>query len=146
MPTTIEESIRITAPPETVWRLLENPWGWQQWWPACRDARTEDRKPLRDGSRLYLVLRPGWLTMTFRPVVDVFQPGRALIWTGNGLGVRGRHSFFLEAVPGGTRLRQREELSGPGLVLMALLGQLHATRRMFRENLKGLKRVAERGG
>jgi len=144
--TTIEESLRITAPPEAVWKLLENPWGWPQWWSACRDARTEDRKPLRDGSKLVLVLRPGWLTLTVRPVVDVCQPGRALIWTGTSAGVRGRHSFFLEAVPGGTMVRQREELSGPGFVFMTLLGQLHATRRMFRDNLKGLKRLAERGG
>lgn len=146
MPTTIEESIRVGAPAESVWKLLENPWSWPQWWPACREARTEDRKPLRDGSRLYLVLRPGWLTMTFRPLVDVCQPGRALIWTGRGGGVVGRHAFYLEAHAGGTRVRQREEFSGPGVALMLLLGQIGATRRMFRDNLKGLKRFAERGG
>ncbi len=146
MATTIEESILVRVPAESVWRALENPWSWPQWWPGCLEARTEDRKPMREGGRLHLVLRPGWVTLTFRPTVDVLQPGRALIWTGRGAGVTGRHAFYLEPAPGGLRVRQREDFSGPGVALLALLGQLSATRRMFRENLKGLKRVAERGG
>lgn len=146
MPYTLEETALVAAPAEAVWKYLGNPWSWSQWWPACREARTADRKPLREGGRLHLVLRPSFLTLTFAPVVEVLQPGRALIWAGTGGGVTGRHAFFLEARAGGTFVRQREDFSGPGVALFLLLGQAGATRRMFRENLKGLKRFAERGG
>jgi uncharacterized protein YndB with AHSA1/START domain len=145
VPYTIEETILVAAPPEAVWKYLENPWSWPQWWPACREARTGDRKPLREGGRLRLVLKPSLLTFTFEPLVNVVQPGRALIWTGTGAGVTGRHAFFLEARPNGTLVRQREDFSGPGLALFLLLAQVPVTRRMFQRNLRGLKRFAERG-
>jgi len=146
VPYTIEETITAAAPAEALWKHLENPWTWPQWWPACREARTGDRKALREGGRLHLVLRPSWLTLTFDPVIEVLRPGRALIWTGTGGGVRGRHAFYLEARANGTLVRQREDFSGPGLALFLLLGQAPATRRMFRDSLKGLRRCAERGG
>lgn len=146
MALTIEESVTVAAPPEAVWKLLENPWSWPQWWPACRDARTADRRPLREGGKLRLTLKPSFLSFTFEPVVEVARPGRALIWKGTGGGVSGRHAFYLEARPNGTKVTQREEFEGPLLPLFVLLGQARATRRMFRDNLKGLKRFAERGG
>lgn len=146
MPFTIEESVLVATPVDTVWKLLENPWTWPQWWSACHDAQTLDRKPIRDGSELRLTLRPSWLTLTFRAKVQVAQPGRALIWSGTGSGVSGRHAFYLEARPNGTQVREREEFEGPLVGLWRLLGQARATRRMFQQNLKGLKRFAERGG
>lgn len=146
MARTIEESILVGAPPEAIWKLLENPWTWPQWWPACHDARTLDRRPIHDGSQLALTLKPSWLTLSFRPKVEVAQPGRALIWVGQGGGVTGRHAFYLEPRSNGTQVRQREDFSGPLVPVMMVLGQLAATRRMFRDNLKGLKRFAERGG
>ena len=54
----VDESIAVAAPPETVWRLLEDPTTWTAWWPACVEARTADRRLIRDGSVLELALRP----------------------------------------------------------------------------------------
>src|SRR6185503_11136589 len=56
VPLLIEESIRIGAPPETIWKFLSEPQSWRFWWPNCRLAETADRRPLRDGSQLELVL------------------------------------------------------------------------------------------
>lgn len=144
MALTIEESGLIAAPPAAVWRLLADPTTWRLWWRACLEAETKDRKALRDGSELVLVLKPSWLTLRFRPRVEVAQPERALIWVGTGGGVTGRHAFYLDTVPNGTRVRQREDFTGWGVPLLGLLGMTSATRRMFRDNLRGLKQLAER--
>ncbi len=144
MPLVIDESIAIAAPPEAVWRLLEDPASWKAWWPACVEARTVDRRAIRDGSVLELALRPSWMTLKFKPRVEAATPGKHLIWVGQGGGVTGRHAFYLDRRPDGTLVRQQETFSGPGVLVMRLLGQVEATRRMFRDNLKGLKRLAER--
>ena len=92
----IEESIRVGAAPETIWKFLSEPQSWRYWWPNCRLAETADRRPLRDGSQLELVLELGLFPITFRPTVEVAQPNRALLWVGRGFGVTGRHAFYLE--------------------------------------------------
>ena len=92
---------------------------------------------------LELALRPSWLTLHFHPTVEAATPGKHLIWVGKGGGVTGRHAFYLDRRPEGTQVREHETFSGPGVLVMRLLGQAEATRRMFRQNLKGLKRLAE---
>ncbi len=140
----IAESIQVATPPEAVWKLLADPYTWPTWWPGCRDAAAQDRKTLRDGSQLKLALRLGWITLPLVARVELATPGRALIWVGRGAGVTGRHAFYLDAKPNGTLVRQHEAFSGPGVLVFRLLRLDAATRRMFRANLKGLKRAAER--
>lgn len=144
MARTIEETLLVGTPPEIVWRLLADPTTWRLWWPACLEAEAKDRRPLHDGSELTLVLKPGLFPMRFHSRVDVATENRALIWTGRGGGVTGRHAFYLEAKPAGTLVRQREDFEGWALPLYLLLGTERATRRMFKENLRGLKKLAER--
>lgn len=144
-PLSIEASIHIAAPPETVWKLLADPHTWRHWWPGCVEAEAKDRKTLRDGSELKLVLRLAWLTTRVRPKVDAANAPKALVWTGRAAGITGRHAFYLEARPNGTFVRQQESFSGPGVLFFRLLFLDRATRRMFQANLKGLKRLAERG-
>jgi len=140
----IEESIQIAAAPEVVWRFLADPHSWTHWWPGCREALTRDRKTLHDGSELRLVLRVGWLTLKSNVRVEAATAQRALIWAGKGGGLTARHAFFLDAKPNGTFLRQRATYCGAGVLLFRLLRLDAATRRMFRVNLRGLKRIVER--
>ena len=144
MPLLIEESIRIGAAPETIWKFLSEPQSWRFWWPNCRLAETKDRRPLRDGSQLELVLELGLFPITFRPTVEVAQPNRALLWVGRGMGVTSRHAFYLEPKPNGTEVRQRETFEGWGVPLFRLLRLQHATATMFKQNLRGLRKMAER--
>ncbi len=144
MSLTIEESLLVGSPPEAVWRLLADTTTWRLWWPACLEVAVRDRRPLHDGSELDMVLKPGWIAMRFRPRVDVATENRALIWTGRGAGVTGRHAFYLEAKPAGTLVRQREDFEGPLLPLFRLFGMVGSTRKMFKANLRGLKKLAER--
>jgi hypothetical protein len=144
MALTIEETTLVGTPPEAIWRLLADPTCWRLWWPACLEAEAKDRRPLHDGSELDLLLKPTWIAMRVRPTVEVASPARALIWRGTSAGLTGRHAFYLDAKPNGTLVRQREEFSGWGLVPFRLLRLDVATRRMFRDNLRGLKKLAER--
>jgi carbon monoxide dehydrogenase subunit G len=140
----IEESIVVGARPEAVWRLISDPVSWRFWWPKCRSAETVDRKPLREGSELVLVLELGLLPINWHAKVEVMQPNRALMLDGHGFGVRGRHAFYLEEKRNGTQVREREAFEGWGLIPFQLLGLAHGTSVMFKENLKGLRKMAER--
>ena len=141
----VEDSIHVGAAPEKVWRLVSDPFGWRFWWPQCKSAETVDRKPLRDGSQLEMTLQLGLVPFTVRATVEIAQPPRALLWIGKAFGVTARHAFYLEAKPNGTRVRERETFDGGGLLLFRLLRFEHATAVMFKQNLRGLKRMAERG-
>ena len=141
---TIEESILIAAPPESIWKLLVDLHSWRLWWPNCLEAETRDRKTLHDGSEFLLRLKLGWLKTKFKPRVNAATAPKLLVWTGRGAGLTGLHSFHLDPKPNGTFVRQIENFDGPGLLLFRLLRLDRATREMFQKNLRGLKRMAER--
>jgi hypothetical protein len=144
MALTIEHSVQIAAPPEAIWRLLIDPNSWRFWWPNVRAVEVEDRKPLREGSTLELALQLGFFPMTLRPHIEIAQEPKTLHWTTQRLGVSGRHAFYLEPRPRGTAVLRRERLTGPGLPLFRLLRLDHSTAVMFRDSLRGLKRLVER--
>jgi uncharacterized protein YndB with AHSA1/START domain len=141
---TIEETVHVAAPPEAVWKLLVDTHTWRLWWPGCVEAESRDRKLLRDGSRFSLRLKLGWILFAVSPKVEAATPPRSLVWSGTGAGLTGRHAFYLDARPNGTFVRQQESFSGPGLFVFRLLRLDRATQRMFHDNLRGLKRLAER--
>jgi carbon monoxide dehydrogenase subunit G len=143
-PLRIEESIHIAAGPEIVWRFLADPRSWQHWWPGFREGETKDRKALHDGSELKLGLHLGWVTIRFAVRVEAMTPPRSLLWVARGAGVVARHAFYLDARPNGTFVRQQQDLSGAGLLFFRLGRFDAATRRMLQQNLRGLKRMAER--
>jgi len=140
----IEESIQIAAAPEIVWKCLADPRSWKHWWPGCREAETRDRKPLHDGSLFSVAQHLGWITLRFSARVEAATAPRSLHWVASAGGFSGRHAFHLDARPNGTFVRQHESFSGPGVLLFRLARFDVATRRMFQQNLKGLKRMAER--
>ncbi len=140
----IEESIHIAAAPEIVWHFLAEPRSWQHWWTGCRGAETQDRKTLHDGSELRLALHLGWMTWKFTVRIGATTANRSLAWAGKGGGVGSRHAFYLDAKPNGTFVRQQATFSGPGVLFFRLLRLDAAARRMFHQNLRGLKRAAER--
>jgi len=142
----IEETIQIAAPPEVVWKYLADPRSWPHWWPGCREAETGDKKTLHDGSALKVALRLGWLTLKFTARVEAATPPRTLLWEASGGGVTGRHAFYLDARPNGTFVRQQESFTGAGVLFFRLARFDAASRRMFQQNLRGLKRICERGG
>ncbi len=144
MPLLIEESARIGAAPETVWKLLSEPKTWRYWWPGVKQAESADRQALHDGSHFELALELGPFSVTLRPTVEVAQPNRALLWVSRSMGVERRHAFYLESGAHGTTVRQRGTFAGGGMPLFRLLRLHHAYAVMFRKSLSGLRKMAER--
>jgi hypothetical protein len=140
----VEETTRVGAPPEAVWRLLTELPTWRFWWPSCRHAEASDRRPLHDGSSFEYVLEGRLVPVTHRATVDVAQPGKALLWIDRALGVERRHAFYVEPGGWGTLVRERATFEGWNGLAARLLGRAPATSLLFRENLKGLRKAAER--
>lgn len=109
----IETEIEIEAPPSVVWQVFTDFGAWPEWNPFIVSFRG---KP-EIGGRLEVEIQPeGGRKMRFRPMVLVWEPGRALIWKGK-LGIPGlfdgEHRFEIETVgEGNTRFVQAETFSG----------------------------------
>ena len=140
----IEESTRVAAPPDAVWKLLSEPKSWRYWWPGVRAAESSDRRPLHDGSTFEVTIALGPFPVTLRPTVEVAQPNRALLWVSRSLGVERRHAFYIETGAQTTSVRQRCTFAGVGMPLFRLLGLPQAYSEMFRKSLSGLRKMAER--
>jgi hypothetical protein len=144
VPLLIEESTRVGASPEAIWKLLSEPKSWSYWWHGCKQAESADRHPLRDGSSFALTLELGPFPITVRPTVEVAQPNRALVWTVRSMGVTQRHAFYIEIGSQAVMVRRRATFEGWGMFLFRLLGLPAATAVMFRKSLSGLRKAAER--
>lgn len=143
MPLGLESRMSIAADAAKVWGLLVEPRSWKTWWPAVREARTLDFKPLREGSRFELTLQMGRLEATLRPKVGLSAEGKSLLWDGRWLGVPLHQEWFLEPRPNGVRVVARSRFSGGGTTLLRLFRLDRRWERMLVEQLRGLKRVAE---
>ncbi|WP_330185261.1 SRPBCC domain-containing protein [Nocardia sp. NBC_01503] len=108
----ISTGIQIDAPPDQVWKVFSDFAAYGEWNPFIREARGT----LAVGSRLNLRLYPvSGRPMTFKPVVLVAEPERAVTWKGivlvPGL-FDGTHKFTMRARDGGTYFTQAEDFSG----------------------------------
>jgi hypothetical protein len=108
----IDQTIDIAAPSEAVWDVLADIDAYPEWNPFL----TIDRTPVAVGERLRITVRPGGRTMTFRPTVTAYEPGRHISWLGRFLApgiIDGAHTLAIEPLPdGGTRFQQREVFRG----------------------------------
>jgi hypothetical protein len=144
VPLALEHRLGIATAPAVVFPLLIETRSWKTWWPAVRDARSKDFKPLRQGSRFEVTLQLGRLTATLAPKVSFCADGKSLAWEGRWLGVPLRQEWFLEPRPDGSRIVLRSRFSGVGSTLLHLFRLDRRWQRMLEEQAKGLKKVAER--
>jgi hypothetical protein len=140
----LEQRIGIAVPPAHAFPLLIEPRSWKSWWPAVKDARSLDFKPLREGSRFEVTLQLGRLTGTLHPRVGFCADGRSLAWDARWLGVPLRQEWFLEPRPDGSRAVLRSRFGGAGAGFLKLFRLDRRWQRMLDEQAKGLKRAAER--
>lgn len=93
----IEHVTEIGAPAEAVWDVLVDVARYVEWNPFLTLTAT----PERVGQRLSVTIRAGKRTMTFAPVVTVFEQGRSICWAGKFLvpGLfDGAHELHLERI------------------------------------------------
>ncbi len=143
MPLALESRQPVAADPSKVWGLLIEPRSWKTWWPAVREARTKDFKPLREGSRFEVTLQLGRLTSSLQPRVGLCADGKSITWEGRWLGVPVRQEWFLEPRPDGCRVVARSRFSGVGAAGLKVCRLDRAWEKMVGEQLRGLKRMAE---
>jgi hypothetical protein len=139
----LESRQPIAAEPAKIWGLLIEPRSWKTWWPAVRDARSKDFKPLHEGSRFEVTLQLARTTTTLHPRVALCADGKSLAWDGRWLGVPVRQEWFLQSGERGCKVVTRSRFSGAGASLLKLFRLDRAWDRMVGDQLRGLKRVAE---
>lgn len=142
----VEDAIHVTAAPSAVWRLLTDASSWKTWWKDCREARTHNLRPLREGSKLVVALQPRHRQFELTPEVDMITDGKLIRMTHHGSLLRGTVTWYLDESDRGTRVRVEAVFKGFGATLMRLVRQDDLIRFALRNNLRGLRKMAERIG
>lgn len=140
----IAQSTQIAAPPENVWPLLVDASTWTTWWPDCIAAQAADFRPLREGSRLEVVLQPRHGKITLHPVVDLLTEHKTLSLTARSALLQTTVAWYLQTSDHGTRVEVRGAFAGLATAAMRLLRRDDTLRFSLNGNLRGLKRTAER--
>lgn len=140
----VERSVAIDAPPARVWEVFAAIDRWPRWNPVCLAAGHVAGRRWSRGASIRVRFRFGPLRFTVKPRLIAVEPGRRVVWTGNGYGLQGLHAFHFEEDGGGTRVTSREVFSGPLLPLARAAGFPRLAGRMIDAWLAGLKREAER--
>ena len=139
----LESRMSVACEAAKVWGLLIEPRSWKSWWPAVREARSKDFKPLREKSAFELTVQHGRLTSSMQAKVALCADGKSIGWDGRWLGVPLRHEWFLEPRPNGLRVVARSRFTGAASRLLKLFRLDRRWERTLVEQLRGLKRVAE---
>lgn len=105
-PVVARTDIMIAADSQRIWDMLLDVPNWTAWFPEIKSARIEDAAAA--GAVI------AWTTrgMTIRSRLTVVTPPQVLAWDGSDGAVRGLHRWSLEALEGGTRVRNEESISG----------------------------------
>lgn len=138
----LRTEVEIDAPPEVVWKVLEDRSAYHEWNPFI----TTFEGPLEEGARVKIVVSPPDSSdFRFRPTLLKVEPNRMLRWKGTMIAnffFWGEH--FIELIPitaNKTRVSHGEDFGG--FLLKFLLGQMGATQRGFVHMNQALKRRAE---
>ncbi len=139
---TIEHTIDIDAPAETVWKVVRDFDHYGDWNPFMK----VNGSPHAVGDKLEITVRPpGRKGTSFEPTVTTYEEGRSLQWLGRVLvpGIfDGAHELTVESrAGGGSRFVQRETFRG---VLVPFTGKvLRDTTKGFAAMNNALKARAE---
>jgi uncharacterized membrane protein len=138
-----EDSIEITAPAETVWRLYSDVERWPDWTASMDEISFVRGHALEDGAAVR-IKQPRLPRVTWQ--VTELTPGRSWAWEARSPGAHtvARH-VVIPLDESSTRVEQSIDQTGP---LSGLIGRLMAgtTRRYLRMEAEGLKAAAEQPG
>lgn len=146
MARTIQNTVRIDAPPATVWAVLTDFDERPEWDPYYREVRGE----LAPGARITVraSLNDANGLVTSHPRIVVLDPGERLAWTNRFVvpGLLDSHNEFRLTSPkaGVTELHQTERFSG--LLVALSKGTLDDVEARLRQWTAAIKRRAEARG
>jgi uncharacterized protein YndB with AHSA1/START domain len=118
-PITLEESIVIAAPIETVWQLMSDIPKWPQWNPAITNATLNG--PLQTGTTFVWKSGPGSITSMLHAV----EAPTLIGWTGTSMGLHVVHLWRFES--NGTNTTVTTEESAGGITAWLLKGYCKKT-------------------
>ena len=142
----VEVSKLIFAEREIIWSLLDEPKGWSSWWADCVNARTKDDRSLREGSPLEVVLQPKHMKLTLHPVVDLYTEYKTLSLTHRSTMIHTTCSWQMVDRQEGVKVTAQIVFNGLLPFLITIAQQSSIVRFSLSNNLKGLKKAAERRG
>lgn len=136
----IQQSLRVTAPPDRVWDAVVDFEARPRWEPRVKEARIEGGGPLREGSRIRLKVDRDRFTST---VVEMRSSQRLTLLV-KGPGFRVHHIYDLHPEGDITNVTLTGQYHGiiGGLVTRFMSGSL---RRDLTDELAAIKRAAEAG-
>ena len=136
----------ILASPDVVWSLLGNPVSWPKWWRDCEAVQYQEGRVPREGTKLEVVVKPGQSVGNYFPVIDLYTEERTLSMTHRGGLSQGTCVWYLNKKPKGTEVRLQLVYEGLGSFIVRLTGRSVLVRLTFENQLKDLKKIAERMG
>jgi hypothetical protein len=139
----ISTSIQINAPLSTVWDVFTDIGNWKEWNPVCRECRLEEGEAMACGACFSFELNPMILSIRIKAVVEQFEPGKTVVWSGSRLGIDARHTFTFIDHQTHVVLKSEEIFSGPLLFLARLIGIPSRLHQLSDRLLESIKQQAE---
>ncbi|MCU0597837.1 MAG: SRPBCC family protein [Desulfobacterales bacterium] len=139
----IAASIKINAPLSTVWDVFTDIRNWKEWNPVCRECRLEEGDAMACGACFSFELNPMILSIRIKAVIDQFEPGKQVVWSGSRLGIDATHTFTFIENDGHVLLKSEESFSGPLLFLARLIGIPSRLHQLSNRLLESIKQQAE---
>ena len=139
-PLTTRHEIEIQASADTVWRILTDIDRWSQWHPDISMAKLKGE--LEEGAKFR------WKSGGFsiKSTIEEMEPGRRIVWSGKGWGIRAVQAWTLKPSADGVQLVIEESLRGwmPRLFKRAMLGSMNQGLESWLRNLKFKAEHADR--
>jgi hypothetical protein len=137
----IQTSIEVDAPTETVWLVIEDFASYGEWNPFVVGIGGEQQV----GSRLDLQISLGGRKLKFQPRIVEWRPGHSLRWQGNAIAgwlFSGEHGLAVEPLPGARSRFVHDEVFH-GVAVPFIPGSLRKTEAGFRSMNAALKQRVE---
>jgi hypothetical protein len=83
------------------------------------------------------------LSIRIKAVIDQFEPGKQVVWSGSRLGIDATHTFTFIENDGHVLLKSEESFSGPLLFLARLIGIPSRLHQLSNRLLESIKQQAE---
>ena len=139
-----EVSRKIFADSDAIWELLSDLEAWPTWWMDCVAARTMDSRKLREGSALEVLVKPRTVSLTLNPVVDLFTERKLLSLTHRSTFVHTTATWQLLEKNDAVIVTANIVFNGFLPFLITIAQQSSVVRLSLNNNLKGLKKAAEK--